>query len=297
MKNTVKVTAAQTAEKTPENRAAQAAQGDVWERAAAELRTACAAVKGKKAELVGQFQELDKGRAEFGKVPMEIPSDTNPFDTAKIDAARRETGSPVTERKWAAIAKALRASVFRDEDFRGSLIEALDAVRQEAVSKDWELQAAVNAAESARKEAIRAADAAVAQAEKNLAQHRRRFADDFVSPVLDADNYGADNIPAIFREPAGLRNIGLRFGAGEAVETQIQTLWGVMKSATRPKPDGDPYHHLTHHAGEPIPGLSRGVAWTYDGGAGKRPSVAGAGGYVRTGGPLAKSAPRPKREG
>ena len=281
----------------PENRAAQAAQGDAWERAAAELRAACAAVKGKKAELVGQFRDLDKGRAEFGKVPMEIPADTNPFDTAKIDAARRETGSPVTERKWAAIAKALRASVFRDEDFRGSLIEALDAVRQEAISKDWDLQAAVNEAETKRREAIRAADAAVAQAEGNLEQHRRRFAADFVVPVLDADNFGADEVPSIFREPSGLRNIGLRFGAGEAVETQIQTLWGIMRAATRPKPDGDLYHHLTHHAGEPIPGLSRGVAWIYDGGTGKRPSVAGADGYVRPGGPLAKSAPRPKREG
>ena len=281
----------------PENRAAQAAQGDAWERAAAELRAACAAVKGKKAELVGQFRDLDKGRAEFGKVPMEIPADTNPFDTAKIDAARRETGSPVTERKWAAIAKALRASVFRDEDFRGSLIEALDAVRQEAISRDWELQAIVNEAETAKREAIRAADAAVAQAEKNLARHRRRFAADFVKPVLEADNFGGDEIPSIFREPSGLRNVGLRFGAAEPVETQIQGLWGIMRAATRPKPDGDPYHHLLHHAGEPIPGLSRGVAWIYDGGTGKRPSVAGADGYVRPGGPLAKSAPRPKREG
>lgn len=281
----------------PENRAAQAAQGDAWERAAAELRTACAAVKGKKAELVGRFRELDQRRGEFGKISMDLPTDTDPFDAEKIDAARRETGSPVTERKWSALAKALSASVFRDEDFRGSLIEALDAVRQEAISKDWELQAAVNEAEAARKEAIRAADAAVAQAEKSLAQHRRRFAADFVVPVLDADNFGADEVPSIFREPSGLRNIGLRFGAGEAVETQIQTFWGIMRAATRPKPDGDPYHHLTHHAGEPIPGMSRGVAWICGGGAGKRPSVAGADGYVRSGGPLAKSAPRQKREG
>lgn len=281
----------------PENRAAQAAQGDVWERAAAELRTACAAVKGKKEDLVCRFRELDQRRGEFGKIALDIPADTDPFDVEKIDTARRETGSPVTERKWSALAKALSASIFKDESFRGALVAALDAVRQEAISRDWELQAIVNEAETARKEAIRAADAAVAQAEKKLAQHRQRFAADFVVPVLDADKYGADDVPSIFRDPGGLRNIGLRFGAAEPVETQIQTVWSIMRAATRPKPDGDPYHHLTHHAGEPIPGLSRGVAWIYDGGTGKRPSVAGADGYVRPGGPLAKSAPRPKREG
>lgn len=294
MKKSFDVTAAQTAEKTPENRAAQ---GDVWERAAAELRKACAAVKGKKAELVGRFRELDQRRGEFGKIPMNVPADVDPFDAEKINAARVETGSPVTEREWASLAKSLSASVFRDGSFQGALVAALDAVRQEAISRDWELQAIVNEAETARKEAIRAADAAVAQAEKKLAQHRQRFAADFVVPVLDADKYGADDVPSIFRDPGGLRNIGLRFGAAEPVETQIQTVWSIMRAATRPKPDGDPYHHLTHHAGEPIPGLSRGVAWIYDGGTGKRPSVAGADGYVRPGGPLAKSAPRPKREG
>lgn len=282
---------------TPENRVALTVQGDAWERAAAELRTACATIKDKKTELIENFRELDKQRERFGRMPMDLPKENNPFDITGINEAQWETGSPVIERRWAALAKAINASIFRDDDFSGRLIGALDGVRQDAIFKDRDLQAAVNAAKEAREQAVKAADANVIRAETALAQHRQRFADDFVKPVLEADGYGTDALPGIFQTPRGLRNIGLRFGADESIEAQVSTLWGVLQANTKPRPDGDPYYHLLHHDGEPVPGLSKGVAWSYNAGrGGKRSAVAGSDGYVRPGGPLVKDAPRPKRK-
>ena len=285
----------QTVAEAPETRAALTVQEDAYERAAVELQTACAAVIGKKAELIENFRELDKRRGQFGRMPMDLPKENNPFDIAGINEAQQETGSPVIERRWAALAKAINASIFRDDDFSSALIGALDRVRQDAIFKDWDLQAAVKAAKEAREQAIKEADASVACAEAALSQHRKRFSDDFVKPVLEADGYGTDVLPGVFRTPRGLRNIGLRFGADESIETQVGTLWGALRANTRPKSEGDPYYHLLHHDGEPVPGLSKGVAWTYDAGRiGKRSAVAGSDGYVRPGGPLVKDAPRQK---
>ena len=200
---------------TPESRVALTAQGDAWERAAAELQTACTAVKGKKAELIENFRGLDRQRGRFGRMPMDLPKENNPFDIMGINEAQWETGSPVIERRWAALAKAINASIFRDDDFSSRLIGALEGVRQDAIFKDRDLQAAVNAAKEAREQAVKAADADVIRAETALAQHRQRFAADFVKPVLEADGYGPDALPGIFQTPRGPRNLGLRFGAAE----------------------------------------------------------------------------------
>lgn len=294
-KENLKDSAAQRGTKGAERQAAQD-RTDVWARAAEDLREACTAVKSKKEDLLEKFQDLNQKRSEFGHISMDIPMEENPFDAGKINEVQRETGTPVEERKWAAMCKALNASIFRDNDFAGALVGILDTVRHDAISEDWKLQAQVNAAKEAREDAIRAADSAVAKAESALAQHRQRFADDFVKPVLEADNYGSDGIPSVFQTPRGLRNIGLRFGAAEPVEVQINTLWSVFLAATQSKPKGDPFYHLLHHAGGPIPGQSKGVAWTYEQlTATRKTPVAGKNGYVRTGGPTTKEAPRPKK--
>lgn len=72
---------------------------------------------------------------------------------------------------------------------------------------------------------------------------------------------------------------------------------GQVKKIMYRRGDGSKYYHLLHHDGEPVPGLSKGVAWSYNAGrGGKRSAVAGSDGYVRPGGPLVKDVPRPKRK-
>lgn len=293
MRKTDKPEAVQTDAQDQGTQTAPAEDMSRWEAAANILAAACEDVRRKKAELMEEFQDLGKQREQFGKIPTDVPPDGAPFDRDGIMEATRETGTPVVERRWAALARAMNASVFQDETFRGALMTALDQVRLEAIPHDWDLQKAVNEAMEARENAIKAADAAVAKARNALAAYRKRFAKDFVEPVLQADRFGADAIPQEFRTPGGLRNVGLRYGAAEPVEAQISTMWSVLRTATQPRPKGDPYHHLLHHDGEAVPGLSRGVAVVNV--AGRRSQVAGEDGRGRWTGPTTREIPRPRR--
>lgn len=293
MRKTDKPEAIQTDAQDQGTRTAPAEDMSRLEAAANILAAACEDVRRKKTELMEEFQELGKQREQFGKIPTEAPPEGAPFNRARIMDATRETGTPVVERRWTALGRALDTSVFQDEAFRGTLVEALDQVRLEAIHHDWELQKAVNGAMEARENAIKEADAAVAKARSALAAYRNRFAKDFVEPVLQVDRFGADTLPQEFRTPGGLRNIGLRYGAAEPVETQINTMWSVMRAATQPRPKSDPYYHLLHHDGEAVPGLSQGVAVVNV--AGRRPSVAGEDGRGRCTGPTTREIPRPRR--
>ena len=236
------------------------AQGSGWEQAAADLAAACAEVKAKREELLAELKEKDKQRDNFNHIKMDVPQEGNPFDREAIRDATRETGSPVVEKEWVALSKALNASVFMDDTFLGALLASIDSVRMDAIRQDHELQKKVADAKKARDQAIQAAEAQVKDAVAALEQHRRRFADDFVKPVLDADNCCRDLIPLVFRDFEGFRNAGLQYGPNVSIEAQVSSLWGCVTANIKIRKGADTYSHLKHLPGEIIPAMRPNMA-------------------------------------
>ena len=142
-----------------------------------------------------------------------------------------------------------------DDAFVGALISSIDMVRKDAIEQDRELQKKVADAKKARDQAIQAAETQVKEAVTALEQHRMRFADDFVKPVLDADNCCRDSIPTAFRDFEGFRNAGLHYGPDVSIEDQVASLWGSVNAIGQIQQGGDPYSHLKHLPGEIVPAM------------------------------------------
>ncbi len=209
------------AEKNQEVQAAQ--ETPTYEAAVARFQQACEEVKEKKHAVYDAFRKAEKifkdGNHE--RVRLKIG---DPFSVVQVDDAVMTTGDPIDAKKYVSYGRAVVRSVFLDDAFSAEVVRVIQAVSEDASSKESALNNDVLAAERELAEGMLKLQKKVSQAKAALAEHRAKIKRDIIDPAMEADLSFVLDMPAFFAEGAVSRNQCIHMGSNVDVSTQIQSL-------------------------------------------------------------------------
>lgn len=214
--------------KTKKNQQVQADQETpTYEAAVARFQQACEDVKEKKRAVYDAFRKSEKifkdGNHE--RVRLGIGA---PFSVAQVDDAVMNTGDPIDAKKYVSYGRAVVRSVFLDDAFSAEVVRVIQAVSEDARSKESALINDVLVAEKNLADGMLKLQREVSHAKVALAEHRAKIKRDIIDPVMETDLSFVLDMPCFFAESAGSRNLGINTGPDAAVSTQLQSLLNQM---------------------------------------------------------------------
>lgn len=192
------------------------------ERIAADVKSACDAVKAKRDNVHRLLHELKDKRTNQTFARME-DSNADPFDPTEIERISN-TGSPYDEKQYVALSKAAAASVFRDSEFYERISSIFAKGFRGLVETDQMLEREFSDSIAEAEKAISEANRKVAAARAKLDGYRMKVTNEIVKPIIAADFYRLNETPYEWMGDLCSRCGYVSMGRDASVQDQINTL-------------------------------------------------------------------------